>query len=170
MIQKEGQNQSLPKVIRHESDEKERFIMEKSTGFMGNIERVISLSKWAEITHLTAEKPHKVAEHDDATLFTVKVGILVDTKFPTKAGNVTTTAVLVPLDGGKAFECDGITLKFDGIPPFIYGGRGASHVFTVTDSNGDTVKRTGGRKSAQAEIDAMRKQLDAIMALLAQKQ
>ena len=141
--------------------------MEKSTGFMGNIERVISLSKWAEIAHLTAEKPHKVAEHDGATLFTVRVGILVDTKFPTKAGNVTTTAVLVPLDGGKAFECDGITLKFDGIPPFIYGGRGASHVFTVTDSNGDTVKRTGGRKSAQAEIDALNAKMDALMATLA---
>ena len=142
-------------------------IMEKSTGFMGNIERVISLSKWAEIAHLTAEKPHKVAEHDGATLFTVRVGILVDTKFPTKAGNVTTTAVLVPLDGGRAFECDGITLKFDGIPPFIYGGRGASHVFTVTDSNGDTVKRTGGRKSAQAEIDALNAKMDALMATLA---
>lgn len=143
--------------------------MEKSSGFMGNIERVISLSKWAEITHLTTEKPHKVAEHDGATLFTAKVGILVDTKFPTKAGNVTTTAVLVPLDGGKTFECDGITLKFDGIPPFIYGGRGASHVFTVTDSNGDTVKRTGGRKSASAEIARMQEQLNAIMALLAKK-
>ena len=143
--------------------------IEKSS-FIGNIERAISLSKWAEITHLTAEKPMKIAEHDGATLFTVKVGILVDTKFPTKAGNVTTTVVLVPLDGGKAFECDGITLKMDGISPFIYAGRGTSHVFTVTDSNGDTVKRTGARRSAQAEIANMQKQLDAIMALLAQKQ
>ena len=136
---------------------------------MGNIERAVYLSKWAEIAHFAAEKPYKVAERDGATLFIAKVGIFVDTKFPTKAGNVTTTAVLVPLDGGKAFECDGITLKFDGIPPFIYGGRGASHVFTVTDSNGDTVKRTGGRKSASAEIARMQEQLNAIMALLAKK-
>ena len=143
--------------------------MEKSTGFIGNIERAIALSKWAEIAHLTAEKPVKVAERDGVALFTAKVGIFVDTKFPTKAGNITTTVVVTPLDGGKEFECDGITLKFDGIPPFIYAGRGASHVFTVTDSNGDTIKRTVGRKSAQAEIDAMRKQLDAIMALLAKK-
>ena len=143
--------------------------MEKSTGFIGNIERAVALSKWAEIAHLTAEKPVKVAEKDGAALFTVKMGIFVDTKFPTKAGNITTTVVVTPLDGGKEFECDGITLKFDGIPPFIYGGRGASHVFTVVNKNGDVVKRQGGRKSAQAEIDAMRKQLDAIMALLAKK-
>ena len=143
--------------------------MEKSTGFIGNIERAVALSKWAEIAHLTAEKPVKIAERDGVTLFTAKMGIFVDTKFPTKAGNITTTVVVTPLDGSKEFECDGITLKFDGIPPFIYAGRGASHVFTVTDSNGDTIKRTVGRKSAQAEIDAMRKQLDAIMALLAKR-
>ena len=85
------------------------------------------------------------------------------------AGNETTTMVVIPLDGGKEFPFDGGKLKMDGISPFIYAGRGASHVFTVVNATGDVVKRQTGRKSAQAEIDAMRKQLDAIMALLAKK-
>lgn len=137
---------------------------------MGNIERAVALSKWDEIAHMTAEKPVKLASRDGATLFTVKMGVIIDTNFPTKAGNVTTAMVVVPLDGGKEFPIDGGKVKMDGIAPFIYQGRGVSHVFTVYADNGDIVKKTGGRKSAQAEIDAMRKQLDAIMALLAQKQ
>ena len=141
--------------------------IEKSTGFMGNIERTIKLGKWAEIAHLTAEKPVKIAEKDGATLYTAKVGIIVDNNFPTKAGNIVTTAILVPLDGAKEFEFNGGKLKFDGIAPFIYAGRGASHVFTVYADNGDIMKRSTSRKSAQREIDALNAKMDTIMAALA---
>lgn len=145
--------------------------MEKSTGFMGNIERVVAISKLPELGKVTAEKPIKVGECDGVTYYKSTVVIAVDEKFPTKAGNVTTTVVVIPVDGAKTFPtASGNTVKMDGISPFIYAGRGASHVFTVVDGAGDVVKRQTGRKSAQAEIDAMRKQLDAIMALLAQKQ
>ena len=140
---------------------------ENKTGFVGNIERAISLSKWDEIAHMTAGKPVKVASRDGATLFKVEVGILVDTNFPTKAGNVTTAMVVVPLDGGKVFPIDGGTVKMDGIAPFIYQGRGASHVFTVFDNTGDVVKRKAGRKSAQAEIDALNEKMNTILAALA---
>ena len=142
----------------------------QKSGFMGNIERSISASKLPEISKLTAEKPVKVVENDGIAYYKTSVVVAVDERFPTKAGNVTTAVMVIPVDGAKQFPtASGNTVEFDGIAPFIYAGRGASHVFTVTDSNGDTVKRTGGRKSAQAEIDAMRKQLDAIMALLAKK-
>ena len=139
----------------------------KNGGYVGNIERTIKLGKWDEIAHLTAEKPVKIAEKDGATLYTAKVGIIVDNNFPTKAGNETTTMVVIPVDGAKAFPFDGGKLKMDGIPPFIYGGRGISQVFTVYADNGDVVKRTGGRKSAQAEIDALNAKMDTIMAALA---
>lgn len=143
--------------------------IEKS-GFMGNIERSISAGKFPELAKVTAEKPVKVGENDGITYYKTEVVIAVDERFPTKAGNVTTAVMVVPLDGAKAFPtASGNTVKFDGIAPFIYGGRGASHVFSVINATGDVVKKTGGRKSAQAEIDAMRKQLDAIMALLAKK-
>lgn len=143
--------------------------MEKSSGFMGNVERAIALSKWAEIAHMTAEKPVRIASRDGATLFKVEVGILVDTSFPTKAGNVTTAMVVVPLDGGKMFPIDGGTVRMDGIAPFIYQGRGASHVFSVLDDAGDVVKRKTGRKSAAAEIEELKKQLADIAAMLAAK-
>ena len=141
--------------------------MENKTGFMGNIERTVNLSKWDEIAHLTAEKPVKIAEKDGATLYTAKVGIIVDNNFPTKAGNTVTTAILVPLDGAKEFEFSGGKLKFDGINPFIYAGRGASHVFTTYADNGDVMKRSTTRKSAQKEIDALNQKMDTIMAALA---
>lgn len=141
---------------------------EKSNGFMGNVERSIELGKAFPAT-ATAEKPIKVGTFDGATMFTVKVGVIVDTNFPTKAGNTTTTVVVVPLDGGKDFPINGGTVKFDGIPPFIYGGRGASHVFTTYADNGDVVKRRSTRKSASAEVAELKKQLDAIMKLLASK-
>ena len=142
--------------------------IEKS-GFMGNIERSISAGKLPELKKVTAEKPIKVGENDGVTYYKTSVVIAVDEKFPTKAGNVTTAVMVIPVDGAKEFPtASGNTVKFDGIAPFIYAGRGASHVFTVVNETGDVVKRTG-RKSAQAEIDAMRKQLDAIMALLAKK-
>lgn len=144
--------------------------IEKSS-FMGNIERTIKVSKLPELGKITAEKPIKVGDADGVTYYKTSVIIAIDEKFPTKAGNVTTTAIVIPVDGAKQFgTASGNTVKFDGIAPFIYAGRGASHVFTVVDGAGDVVKRQTGRKSAQAEIDAMRKQLDAIMALLAQKQ
>lgn len=144
--------------------------IEKS-GFMGNIERSIQLSKAECVSKVTAEKPIKVGERDGVTYYKASVVVAVDERFPTKAGNVTTTVVVIPVDGAKTFPtASGNVVKMDGISPFIYAGRGASHVFTVVDGAGDVVKRQTGRKSAQAEIDAMRKQLDAIMALLAQKQ
>ena len=144
--------------------------IEKS-GFMGNVERSISASKLPELAKVTAEKPVKVGENDGITYYKATTIIAVDERFPTKAGNVTTAVMVIPVDGAKQFAtASGNVVKFDGIAPFIYAGRGASHVFTVVDGAGDVVKRQTGRKSAQAEIDAMRKQLDAIMALLAQKQ
>ena len=143
--------------------------IEKSS-FMGNVERSIKITKLPELAKVTAEKPIKVGDADGVTYYKTSVVIAIDEKFPTKAGNVTTTAVIIPVDGAKQFPtASGNTVKFDGIAPFIYAGRGVSHVFTVVNETGDVVKRNGGRKSAQAEIDAMRKQLDAIMALLAKK-
>lgn len=144
--------------------------MEKSASFMGNVERVINIAKLPELSKVTAEKPTRIAESDGVAYYKTSVVIAVDEKFPTKAGNVTTTVVVIPVDGAKTFPtASGNVVKMDGISPFIYAGRGASHVFTVVDGAGDVVKRQTGRKSAQAEIDAMRKQLDAIMALLAKK-
>lgn len=144
--------------------------MEKSASFMGNVERSIAVTKLPELGKVTADKPVKIAENDGVTYYKTSVVIAVDERFPTKAGNMTTTVVVIPVDGAKQFPtASGNTVKFDGIAPFIYAGRGASHVFTVVNATGDVVKKTGGRKSAQAEIDAMRKQLDAIMALLAKK-
>ena len=144
--------------------------MEKSASFMGNVERSIAVTKLPELGKVTADKPVKVAESDGVTYYKTSVVVAVDERFPTKAGNMTTTVVVIPVDGAKTFPtASGNIVKMDGISPFIYAGRGASHVFTVVDGAGDVVKRQTGRKSAQAEIDAMRKQLDAIMALLAKK-
>ena len=143
--------------------------MEKNNSFTGNVERAIALSKWEEISRMTASNPVKVAEHDGATLFKVEIGVVVDTNFPTKAGNTTTAVVIVPLAGAKDFRIDGATLKMNGVAPFIYQGRGMSQVFTVFNDAGDVVKRHNGRKSAASEVAEMKKQLDMIMALLAKK-
>ena len=141
--------------------------MATEKSFMGNIERTIKLGKWDEIAHLTAEKPVKIAEKDGAVLYTAKVGIIVDNNFPTKAGNIVTTAILVPLDGAKEFEFNGGKLKFDGINPFIYAGRGASHVFTTYADNGDVMKRNTTRKSSQKQIDELNEKMNTILAALA---
>lgn len=142
--------------------------MEKSTGFMGNVERSIEISKLPELGKVTAEKPVKIAENDGVAYYKASVIVAIDEKFPTKAGNMTTTVVVIPVDGAKTFPtASGNTVKMDGISPFIYAGRGASHVFTVVDGAGDVVKRQTGRKSASAEIANMQKQLDTIMAALA---
>ena len=142
--------------------------IEKSVGFMGNVERSIQIGKAECVSKVTAEKPIKVGEHDGVTYYKSSVIVAIDEKFPTKAGNVTTTAVIIPVDGAKEFSTtSGNTVKFDGIAPFIYGGRGASHVFTVVNATGDVVKRTGGRKSAQAEIDALNEKMNTILAALA---
>ena len=143
--------------------------MEKNNSFTGNVDRAITLSKWDEIAHLTAERPTEIATHDGATLFTVKVGVIVDTCFPTKAGNTTTALVIVPLYGGGDFRIDGATLKMTGVSPFIYQGRGTNQVFTVFNDAGDVVKRHNGRKSAASEVAELKKQLDTIMSLLAKK-
>ena len=143
--------------------------MEKNNSFTGNVDRAIALSRWDEIARMTTERPTKVITRDGATLFKAEFGVIVDTCFPTKAGNTTTAVVLVPLDGGKEFHIDGATLKMNGVSPFIYQGRGISQVFTVLNDAGDVVKRHNGRKSAANEVAEMKKQLDAIMALLAKK-
>ena len=144
--------------------------IEKSVGFMGNVERSITVTKLPELGKVTAEKPVKIAENDGVTYYKTSVVVAVDEMFPTKAGNVTTTAIIIPVDGAKQFEtASGNTVKFDGIAPFIYAGRGVSHVFTVVDNTGDVVKRKTGRKSAAAEIDEIKKQLAAIAAMLAAK-
>ena len=140
----------------------------QKSGFMGNVERSIQIGKSECVSKITAEKPIKVGEHDGVTYYKSTVIVAIDEKFPTKAGNVTTTAIIVPVDGAKEFStASGNTVKFDGIPPFIYGGRGISHVFTTYADNGDVVKRTGGRKSAQAEIDALNEKMNTILAALA---
>lgn len=144
--------------------------LEKSASFMGNVERSITVTKLPELGKVTADKPVKVAESDGVTYYRATVVVAIDEKFPTKAGNVTTTAIIIPVDGAKQFEtASGNTVKFDGIAPFIYAGRGASHVFTVVDNTGDVVKRTGGRKSTATEVAELKKQLDMIMKLLASK-
>ena len=143
--------------------------MEKNSSFTGNIERAIALSKFDEIAHLTASKPATIASHDGATLFKTEICMIVDTNFPTKAGNTTTALVIVPIDGAREFRVDGATLKMDGVPPFIYQGRGMGQIFTVLNDAGDVVKRHNNRKSAATEVAEMKKQLDAIMALLAKK-
>ena len=143
--------------------------IEKS-GFMGNIERSITVTKLPELGKVTADKPVRVAENDGVTYYKATVVVAIDERFPTKAGNMTTTAIIIPVDGAKQFETvSGNTVKFDGIAPFIYAGRGASHVFTVVNSAGDVVKRATTRKSASAEIDEIKKQLAAIAAMLAAK-
>ena len=144
--------------------------IEKSAGFMGNVERVINISKLPELGKVTAEKPVKIAENDGVTYYKTSVVIGIDERFPTKAGNMTTTVVVIPVDGAKQFKtASGNVVKMDGIPPFIYAGRGVSHVFTVVDTAGDVVKRTVSRRSASAEIDEIKKQLAAIAAMLAAK-
>ena len=142
--------------------------IEKSASFMGNVERTIKVAKLPELGNITAEKPIKIGDADGATYYKTSVVIAVDEKFPTKAGNVTTTVIVIPIDGAKQFEtASGNVVKMDGISPFIYAGRGASHVFTVVDGAGDVVKRATTRKSAQAEIDALNAKLDALMAMFA---
>ena len=143
-------------------------INEKISGFLGNVERSIEISKMAEIGKVTGEVT-KLGEHDGVALYKAPVIVAVDTRFPTKAGNTTTTVVIVPVDGAKEFAFDGGKLKFDGIAPFIYGGRGASHIFTVLDDTGDVMKRPMARRSAQKEIDALNAKLDALMAMLSKK-
>ena len=143
--------------------------LEKSASFMGNVERSITVTKLPELGKVTADKPVKVAESDGVTYYRATVVVAIDEKFPTKAGNVTTTAIIIPVDGAKQFEtASGNTVKFDGIAPFIYAGRGASHVFTVVDGAGDVVKRkAGSRRSSTAEIEALNKKVDSLMEVIA---
>ena len=144
--------------------------IEKSAGFMGNVERSIAAGKLPELAKVTAGAPVKVGENDGITYYKTTTVVAVDERFPTKAGNVTTAVMIIPVDGAKQFHtASGNTVKFDGIAPFIYAGRGVSHVFTVVDTDGDVVKRTVSRRSASAEIDEIKKQLAAIAAMLAAK-
>lgn len=141
--------------------------MEKS-GYTGNIERVIALAKAPELARETGEI-RLIKDTNGVAYYKASVIVAVDRHFPTKAGNETTTLVVIPVDGAKEFPFDGGKLKFDGISPFIYGGRGISHVFTVLDDAGDVMKRSTTRKSASAEVAELKKQLDAIMAMLSKK-
>lgn len=141
---------------------------EYSKGYTGNIERVLVLAKEPELAHETGEI-RLIKDTNGVAYYKATVVIAVDRHFPTKAGNETTTMVVIPVNGAKEFAFDGGKLRMDGISPFIYGGRGISHVFTVVNADGDVVKRQTVRKSAQAEIARMQEQLNAIMALLAKK-
>ena len=140
--------------------------IEKS-GYTGNIERSIAIAKFPELAKETAKTPRLIADNDGVAYYKTEIVVAVDRHFPTKAGNETTTMVVIPVDGAKEFAFDGGKLKMDGIAPFIYGGRGISHVFTVYADNGDVMKRKSTRKSAQAEIDALNEKMDAVMAALA---
>lgn len=140
----------------------------ESRGYTGNIERVIKLTKAPELAKETGEV-RLIKDADGVAYYKASVVIAVDRHFPTKAGNETTTLVVIPVDGAKEFAFDGGKLKMDGISPFIYGGRGISHVFTVLNDSGDVMKRSTTRKSASAEVAELKKQLDVIMAMLAKK-
>ena len=137
-------------------------------GYTGNIERVIELAKAPELTKETGEI-RLIKDENGVAYYKASLVLAVDRHFPTKAGNETTTLVVIPVDGAKEFAFDGGKLKMDGIAPFIYGGRGISHVFTIYADNGDVMKRSTTRKSAQKEIDALNAKLDALMAMLSKK-
>lgn len=139
--------------------------MEKS-GYTGNIERVIALAKAPELARETGEI-RLIKDTDGVAYYKASVVVAVDRHFPTKAGNETTTLVVIPVDGAREFPFSGGKLKMDGISPFIYGGRGISHVFSVLNDAGDVMKKSTTRKSAQKEIDALNQKLDAVMAALA---
>ena len=138
----------------------------ESKGYTGNIERVIELSKAPELAKETGDV-RLIKDENGVAYYKASVVIAVDRHFPTKAGNETTTAVLIPIDGGKEFPFNGGKLKFDGIAPFIYGGRGISHVFTVYADNGDVMKRSTTRKSSQKQIDELNEKMNTILAALA---
>ena len=139
----------------------------QKNGFMGNLERSIKIGKMFPDTETGAVR--LVKEEDGASFFKVEIGIVVDTRFPTKAGNTTTALILVPLVGGKDFPTNWGKVQMNGIPPFIYQGRGASMVFTSLNTNGDVMKKNTSRRSASAEIDEIKKQLAAISAMLTAK-
>lgn len=140
--------------------------IEKSTGYTGNIERVIALTKAPELTRETGEI-RLIKDTDGVAYYKASVIVAIDRHFPTKAGNETTTLVVIPVDGAREFPFNGGKVKMDGISPFIYGGRGVSHVFSVLNDAGDVMKKSTTRKSAQKEIDALNQKLDAVMAALA---
>ena len=138
----------------------------ESKGYTGNIERVIELAKAQELKKETGEI-RLIKDENGVAYYKASMVIAVDRHFPTKAGNETTTMVVIPVDGAKEFPFDGGKLKMNGIAPFIYGGRGISQVFTVYADNGDVMKRSATRKSAQKEIDALNEKMNTILAALA---
>ena len=138
----------------------------ESKGYTGNIERVIELAKAPELAKETGDV-RLIKDENGVAYYKASVVIAVDRHFPTKAGNETTTMVVIPVDGAKEFPFDGGKLKMNGIAPFIYGGRGISQVFTVYADNGDVMKRSTTRKSAQKEIDALNEKMNTILAALA---
>lgn len=159
----------VPLSLLKIGDRKEPIMAENKTSFTGNVERSIQISKMGEISKVTAEKPRLIVDRDGVALYKASVVVAIDRNFPTKAGNTTTTVVIVPIDGAKEFPFNGGKVKMDGIAPFIYAGRGVSHVFTTYTENGDVMKRSNTRRSASAEVAELKKQLDAIMAMLSKQ-
>lgn len=140
--------------------------MENQKSFTGNIERAVQLGK-AFPANVTGSA-RLVKEEGGASFFKAEIGVIVDTAFPTKAGNTTTALIVVPLPGGKDFPTNWGKVQMNGIPPFIYQGRGASMVFTALDNTGDVVKKkSASRRSSTAEIEALNKKVDSLMAAIA---
>lgn len=134
------------------------------SNFVGNQERALAISKFAEVQKCTAGKPVFLGTVDGVHLFKAEAVFAVDTAFPTKKGGVTTALLIVPLDGAKSLKWGDGSAELDAGPLWVYK---ASRMFRVLDGAGDPVKK--GRKSAATEVAELRKQLDAIMALLAKK-
>ena len=141
--------------------------MANEKSFTGNIERAVQLGKAFPAT--VTGSARLIKEESGASFFKAEIGIVVDTCFPTKAGNTTTALIVVPLPGGKDFPTNWGKVQMNGIPPFIYQGRGTSQVFTSFNTNGDVVKKSTSRRSstATAEIDALNKKVDSLMAAIA---
>ena len=54
--------------------------IEKSTGFMGNVERSIQIGKAECVSKVTAEKPIKVGERDGVTYYKSSVIVAIDAR------------------------------------------------------------------------------------------
>lgn len=132
--------------------------------FVGNLERATKVAQFTEVQKCTSEEPIFLGSHDGVHLFKVSTVMAVDTAFPTKKGGVTTALLVCPLDGAKSLKWGDGSAELDCGPLWIYK---ASRMFRTLDAAGDPVKK--GRKSAASEVAELKKQLDAIMALLAQK-
>ncbi len=137
--------------------------MEKAN-FIGNIERATLIGKFEEVQKCTSTEPVYLGTRDGVHLFKVSAVMAVDTAFPTKKGGVTTALLVCPLEGGKSLKWADGECRLDAGPLWIYK---ASRMFRVLDATGDPVKK--GRQSTAKEVAELKKQLDTILQLLAQK-